>query len=117
MGRFFKRWAILWCFWENGYQALAALDNNGDGQLTGNELDGLSLWHDINANGVSEPGEVSRLANHNIVAISCRWRTDTEHQDRIAMSPRGVTLGDGTRRPSFDLILHSQQSGLTTDDQ
>lgn len=98
----------FWCFWDNGYQALSALDNNGDGQLAGSEINGLALWHDVNSNGISEPGEVRSLAEHNIVSLSCVWQTDAAHPKHIAMSPQGVTFRDGTVRPSFDLILHSQ---------
>ncbi|MBY0461267.1 MAG: hypothetical protein K2V38_28415, partial [Gemmataceae bacterium] len=47
----------FWLFWDNGYDALAALDDNHDGVLTGKELDGLALWQDANGNGVCDPGE------------------------------------------------------------
>jgi hypothetical protein len=96
----------FWCFWDNGYQALAALDNDNDGRLSGPELAGLALWHDANSNGVSDSGEVRQLAAYNIVALSCRWQEDGSHPDEIAFSPLGVTLADGTTRPSFDLVLH-----------
>jgi tetratricopeptide (TPR) repeat protein len=95
----------FWCFWENGYHALQALDNDGDGRLTGKELDGLSVWHDTNGNGVSEPGEVQPLAEYGIVALSCRYQTDARHPDRIAYSREGVTFRDGTSRPTYDLVL------------
>ncbi len=98
----------FWCFWDNGYQALASLDDNDDGTLTGNELDGLSLWHDVNSDGVSDPGEVRPIADHDIIALSCRWNTDARHPDKIATSPQGVMMSDGTKRASFDLILHSR---------
>jgi hypothetical protein len=52
----------FWRFWQNGYEALRSLDDNGDGQLTGVELAGLALWHDINGSGCSEPGEVRPLS-------------------------------------------------------
>ena len=41
----------FWTFWKNGYEALAALDDNGDGELGGPELRHLALWHDANRNG------------------------------------------------------------------
>ena len=44
--------------------ALAALDDNGDGVLSGKELDGLALWHDANGNGVCDPGEVKPLSEY-----------------------------------------------------
>ncbi len=53
----------FWMFWDNGYQALSALDDDGDGWLTGKELDGLAIWHDKNGNGVCDPSEVKSLAD------------------------------------------------------
>ena len=98
----------FWLFWENGYAALAALDDDGDGTLRGDELKGLAIWHDRNGNGVSEPGEAKPLPEHGITAVSCRSERDACHPDRIAFSPRGVTFRDGTTRPTFDLILHAR---------
>ena len=96
----------FWMFWENGYQALAALDDDRDGMLSGKELEGLAVWQDLNHNGVSDPGEVKPLAEWGIVAISCRHVTDTTHPDRIAYSTRGVFFSDGSNRPTYDIILH-----------
>ena len=96
----------FWLFWETGYDALAALDDDRDGQLTGAELAGLALWHDANGNGVSDPGEVKPLSEHGVVAVSCRWERDPRHPDRIAFSKAGVTFKDGKTRPTFDLVLH-----------
>ena len=96
----------FWMFWENGYQALAALDDDRDGMLAGKELEGLAIWQDLNNNGISEPGEVKPLAEWGIVAISCGYVMDTTHPDRIAYSPRGVFFRDGSNRPTYDIILH-----------
>lgn len=96
----------FWLFWGSGYDALAALDDNHDGQLTGKELDGLSLWHDANGNGIADPGEVKPLSEYGIIAISCKSERDPKHPDCIAFSKVGVTFKDGTTRPSFDLVLH-----------
>jgi hypothetical protein len=96
----------FWMFWETGYEALAALDDNHDGQLTGRELDGLALWRDANGNGISEPGEVKPLSAYGIAAVSCRCERDGGHPDRIAYSRSGVTFRDGRTRPTFDLVLH-----------
>ena len=97
----------FWLFWETGYDALAALDDNRDGVLTGKELDGLALWHDANSNGVCDPGEVKTLAEHGVVQLSVRFERDAAHPDRIAYSRAGVTFKDGTTRPTFDLVLHA----------
>lgn len=98
----------FWCFWENGYEAMRGLDDNGDGILNGAELDGLALWHDANGNGVCDPGEVQPLSKYGIVGLSCQWVTDSQHPDRIAFSPRGVIFQNGATRPTFDLILQQR---------
>lgn len=95
----------FWLFWKHGYEALAALDDNGDGQIARGELDGLALWHDRDSNGRSEPGEVRLLADWGIVALSTAWEIDTAHSDEIPFSPHGVTFADGTTRPTFDVLL------------
>ncbi len=89
----------FWVFWQNGYQALAALDENGDGILSGRELDGIALWRDLNSNGRSEPGEVVSLKSAGIQAISTEW---TAHPTGIPYSPRGIRLENGTTRPTYD---------------
>jgi tetratricopeptide (TPR) repeat protein len=96
----------FWLFWDNGYQALAALDDNGDGELTGDELRHLAIWQDVNGNGICDPGEVRPLSDWGIVALSCRCQRDSRHPDRIMWSPTGVRFRDGSTRPTFDLVLH-----------
>ncbi len=95
----------FWMFWDNGYQALAALDNDGDSELSGDELIGLAIWHDRNSNGISEPGEVKPLADWGITSISCRWERDSSQPEGIPYSPEGVVFRDGTTRPTYDIVL------------
>jgi hypothetical protein len=102
----------FWLFWENGYHALGALDDDGDGELRGNELRNLAIWRDKNQNGASENGEVRPLAAHGIAALSCAYEPG-DGIDIAAHSPRGVTLGDGTTRPSFDVILRTNSRSIT----
>lgn len=118
--RFDNRWVTsalqffgsvtFWLFWDNGYRALRALDDNGDAEISGRELVGLSLWHDRNSNGVSERGEVRPVGEWRIAAISCLYEHDAAHPDEIAYSPRGVTLRDGSVRPTFDVLLRAATS-------
>jgi len=96
----------FWMFWENGYHALAALDDNCDGMLAGEELEGLAIWRDLNGNGISERGEVMPLVEWGIVAISCRYVRGLKRSGRIAYSPQGVFFRDGSNRPTYDVILH-----------
>jgi hypothetical protein len=98
----------FWLFWDNGYQALTLLDDNRDGELSGKELDGLAIWHDKNGNGVSEPGEVRPLAAYGITALSCRAEAHGRSSDCLVYSPAGVRYASGRSRPSYDVILRSQ---------
>jgi hypothetical protein len=93
-------------FWDHGYQAVASLDNNRDGRLSGAELRGLALWHDANGNGVSEVGEVRSLQSVGIKSLSCQHVYKGTGVDQFAYSPDGVTFVDGTQRPTYDVILH-----------
>ena len=99
----------FWLFWNNGYEALAALDDDDDGQLRGYELRNLAIWHDRNQNGISEKGEVRSLAAHGIIALSTRYETG-DGITVAAHSPRGVVFANGTSRPSIDIILRSAPS-------
>jgi hypothetical protein len=96
----------FWMFWSNGYDALASLDDDHDGELRGAELTSLALWHDANGNGVSEAGEVRPVSAHDIVAFACRGIRDLQHPDRLLYAPTGVRYVDGTTRPTVDLVLH-----------
>lgn len=91
-----RTWSV---FWSDGFEALRALDDDRDGQLTGGELGGLSLWRDANRNGVSEPGEVIPANVHGIVAISVRG---TPTRPGLITAPQGVRFDNGRTRPLYD---------------
>jgi len=99
----------FWLFWENGYGALRALDDSGDGVVSGAELDGLALWHDRNSNGLSDSGEVRTAVDAGITALSTRYEHDATHPDEIAWSPRGVVFASGEVRPTYDIVLRRQR--------
>ena len=97
----------FWMLWANGYQALSALDDNGDGKLTGNELRGLAVWHDRNSNGISERGEVKTLKEMQIVELSCR-HVSSNSQTHVAKSAKGVRFKNGKQRATYDVLLHQK---------
>ena len=117
----------FWLFWENGYHALRALDDNGDGVLRGAELSGLAVWQDVNSNGASEPGEVRSLAAADIVALSVRGEPAPSEAafaecsrveraaepDVAAWARRGVQFKDGHWSATWDLVLHNIASTST----
>ncbi|MDA7977928.1 MAG: tetratricopeptide repeat protein [Pirellulales bacterium] len=108
----------FWMFWEHGYQPLSLLDQDADGELRGAELGHLSLWYDKNSNGISEPGEVQPLSTYQIVALSCQAtpmaETNLNAKDCVAWSAAGVTFADGSRRPTYDIMLHEQLTSAQT---
>lgn len=94
-----------WMFWDSGYQALAALDDDRDGWLRGRELVGLALWFDRNQNGRSDPGEVVPLESTNVEAISVR--PDAREAGGAWRATRGVMLKGGTVLPTWDWVAQS----------
>ena len=89
-------------FRRDGYEALAALDDNSDGEIAGDELRGIRVWIDADSDGRSGAGEVRDLCDCGIVAISTRLVT---HDGRHPMNPRGITLSDGSTLPTWDWVV------------
>lgn len=100
----------FWIFWRDGYDALSSLDDNGDGRLSGPELNGISLWQDLNGNGIADPGEVRPITDYNVVAIEC---VSEPHPSGIRFNPRGIVFRDGTSRPTYDWIAPSAGQQIT----
>lgn len=55
--------------WENGFEALATLDQDGDLQIRGEELAPLALWFDKNKNGIAEKGEVRDIRESGVSVL------------------------------------------------
>ena len=105
-GRVVSGWQLFgsvtfFMFWDNGYQALDALDDNRDGQLTGSELNGLAAWFDRNGNGRCDPGETIPLVELGVTALSARA---TSQDGRSPMNPLGLKLRDGMVLPTYDWL-------------
>jgi hypothetical protein len=86
-------------FWRNGYEALAALDDDGNGWLEGRELAGIAVWFDRNGNGRSDTGEVIPVAALGITRIRV-WPDGV--RDDVPWSESGIELADGRRIPTWD---------------
>ena len=93
-----------WIYWDDGYQPLAALDNNRDGWLEGAELMGISAWQDRNANGRSEKAEVVTLETLGIRRIA----TQPAARGAIATHPRGIEFHDGRKTATYDWTPRSK---------
>ncbi|HEV3197156.1 MAG TPA: hypothetical protein VGZ73_04600 [Bryobacteraceae bacterium] len=87
-----------WMFWRNGYEPLAALDDNRDGVLSGAELRGIAVWRDANSNGIADPGEVVPVEGFGIVEIAVKPR----QIDGALQRNGGIKLRDGRSLTTFD---------------
>lgn len=86
-------------FWRDGYAALAALDDDGDGWLAGRELAGLAVWCDANGNGVSDEGEVGSLEQIAVARIAVQ---PSGRHEGVPCSPHGIQRSNGTFLPTYD---------------
>jgi hypothetical protein len=93
-----------WIFWSEGYQALAALDDNGDGELSGAELRGLAVWRDRNGDGISDPGEVVPIEETEIAGLSV-FSTETVSPNASPANRGGLRMKDGRRLGTYDWVL------------
>jgi hypothetical protein len=94
-----------WMFWRDGYAALEALDNDGDGWLSGAELDGVVVWRDVNGNGVSDPGEVVPAHEFGIAKLGVK----AGGQDSgVSFQANGVVMRNGSVFRTYDWVATGQ---------
>lgn len=93
--------ATWWMFFADGYAALDALDDDGDGWLRGAELRGLAIWRDANEDGHSDPGEVIAIEHSAVKAFATRV---TGHRGRSLVSEGGLLLDDGRVLATYDWV-------------
>lgn len=86
-------------FRNTGYEALAALDDDGNGVLKGAELTGIRAWFDLNSDATSSSGEVRDLAELGIVGINVR---PTGQEGSHPTCDKGLLLRDGKTLPTWD---------------
>ncbi|MHA4838946.1 beta strand repeat-containing protein [Sphingopyxis sp. MSC1_008] len=95
----------------NGTEALASLDGNGDGVIDANDaaFAKLLVWQDDNADGVSDAGELSGLADHGIASIATGAAYADEAIDGQAVTARGsFTRADGSTGEYIEAQLDTQ---------
>jgi hypothetical protein len=86
-------------FRSTGYEALAALDDDGNGVLEAAELPGIRAWFDSNSDAVSSAGEVRDLAELGIVGIKV---TPNGQDGAHPTCDTGLLLRDGKTLPTWD---------------
>jgi hypothetical protein len=104
-GRKFFGNVTFWVFWNNGFEALKALDDDADGWLAGDELAGLKVWRDADMNGVCAAPELKSLEHYGVVALSTTYRERRFAGRMMWESSGGVKLDDGSTRTLYDVVL------------
>ena len=84
----------------NGYEKMKALDANGDGKLTGAELDGLKSWID-DGDAKVEAGELKTLAELGVSEINLKM--ELRPNDRGEMIMRSTFTQNGQQHISEDV--------------
>ncbi len=84
----------------NGYEKMKALDANGDGKLSGNELDGLKSWID-DGDAKVEAGELKTLAQLGVSEIDLKMELTAN--DRGEMIMRSTFTQNGEKHVSEDV--------------
>lgn len=97
----------------DGFQALAALDSNGDGVVDANDAKfaELQVWIDSNTDGVTDAGELKSLADLNIASLSLAANT-SEHKSNgnaVALVSH-FTQTDGQEHVLADVWLQGEST-------
>jgi hypothetical protein len=103
--------------YSNGYEKLALLDINNDGQLTDDELTGLNVWID-NGDAKVQDGELKTLAELDITSLSVKMTETTGLDGKMHMESVAVKA-DGTEIMTEDVWFTSNDidfSNLTRND-
>jgi len=85
--------------WRDGYEALATLDGDEDGEISGRETEQLSLWFDHNQDAQAQPGEVVTLKDAGVVRLAL-GPTKVDPVTRHVSVSKGFTRLDGGREVS-----------------
>ena len=94
-----------------GGDALASLDSNGDGVIDADDeaFAKLLIWQDADADGVSDAGELSSLADHGITSITAPSNPASGEIDGQSIIGEGTfTRADGTTGNYVEVALETE---------
>ncbi|WP_162260548.1 beta strand repeat-containing protein [Rhizobium sp. Root708] len=100
----------------DGLAALATLDSNHDGKIDANDeaFAKLTVWQDLNHNGITDAGELSSLADHSIASISLdAHATDTSINGQSVLADGSYTLTDGSTGHFVEVAFDTTLGGST----
>jgi hypothetical protein len=90
-----------WIMFDDGYQALDALDDDRDRFLSGDELKGISVWIDFDSDATADDGEVIPVQMFGVAKIAT---FASSFQDGIFSNYAGILFDDGRQKPTFDWV-------------
>ena len=89
----------------NGYEKLKALDRDGDGKLTGSELEGLKVWVD-NGDASVGRGELRSLTDLGVTEISVQMKLQQNERGEDLM--RSSFVQNGQQKVTEDVWFAQQ---------
>ncbi|SEI16964.1 T1SS-143 domain-containing protein/type I secretion C-terminal target domain (VC_A0849 subclass) [Rhizobium tibeticum] len=102
----------------DGLAALSTLDSNHDGKIDAADeaFSKLTVWQDLNHNGITDSGELSSLADHSISSISLDANaSNSEINGQSILADGSYTLTDGSTghfvEVAFDTTLGGSENG------
>jgi len=104
---------------KTGGEALASLDDNGDGVIDARDaaFEKLSIWQDFDADGVTDAGELKSLADHGIASIQAPATATSGSIDGQEIIGEGsFTRTDGSIGSYVEVALDTQFGFLSGDE-
>ncbi|CCM74777.1 calcium-binding protein [Rhizobium mesoamericanum] len=98
----------------DGLAALSALDSNHDGKIDAADeaFSKLTVWQDLNHNGITDSGELSSLADHSISSISLEaTASSTEINGQSILADGDYTLTDGSTAHFVEVAFDTTLGG------
>ncbi len=98
----------------DGLAALATLDSNHDGKIDANDeaFAKLTIWQDLNHNGISDAGELSSLSDHQIASLSLdAHASDSAINGQTVLADGSYTLTDGSTGHFVEIAFDTTLGG------
>jgi hypothetical protein len=102
----------------DGYQALSALDTNGDGVIDSKDtaFSKLEVWVDSNGDGISEAGELTTLSQRGITSLSLKdTATSANNNGNWVGLTSNFTTSDGATHDMADVWFSTGAAKTATD--
>jgi hypothetical protein len=79
---------------DKGFDSMKDLDVNGDGVVSGAELDGVKVWIDANNDGNADETEIKLLAEFNVNALKVKMQVNQDEDGHTQLNGQFERDGD-----------------------